>query len=261
MYKPATHPIFPHLVYLKDVNFKGWGSEGKEKTTRLYRLDWEGLDLLRQQQHAEWNKKHWPDIIVSIDFKLNSYYEDLLQSLKFAIPHHYMDEIHENTQKTVIEWNKERHFDTNIREMCLRPAIEYAHVAFELLYDCTFDEKTNYYLRAENKYILVHLLLYRFWMGQTGRGCVQKHAGFPELKEHLKYIVDRATIATMDTEAKSIDKLFQAIEEYEIKLNSCYAKIQKDLVGPSVGLIKKEKITEKAGKKNIDSAIPKPVFL
>jgi len=226
MFKPASHPVFPHLIYLKDVNFKKAGppgSKGKDTTTSLYRLDWENLDLFKQQKHAEWNKTQWPNSIVSIDFKLDSYYEDLLQSLRFALPHHYLDEIHEHTQKTVSEWSKERRFDTVIREMCLQPAIEHARVAFGLVCDCVFDEKTNYYLRADNKYILVHLLLYRFWMGQTGRGCVQRHAEFPWLKERLERL--RNTPETLH-EFTALEKFIKAIDDYETKLNQCYEKIQ-----------------------------------
>jgi hypothetical protein len=258
MFKPASHPVFPHLIYLKDVKFKGWGSDGKDKSTRLYRLDWEGLDIFKQQQHAEWNKKYWPNTIVSINFRLDPYYEDLLQSLRFAIPNHYLEEIHEQTQNAVTEWAKERRFDTVIREDCLKPAIEHAKVAFELVCDCVFDEKTNYYLRADNKYILAHLLLYRFWMGQTGRGCVQEHAGFPYLEERLKWLNDDATKLY---EAAAIDRLFNAIKTYETGLDGCYSKIQAELC-PSTDKPQPVK-GEKAGGKNpkVSRNPVKPVFL
>jgi hypothetical protein len=53
--------------------------------------------------------------------------------------------------------------------------------------DCAYDEETNYFYRADNKYLLPHLLLFRFWQYQTGSGCILNHANFEKLESILAF--------------------------------------------------------------------------
>ena len=182
MYKPVTAFIFPHLVFLKDVSFKSWSEQNK---TKLYKLDWDSFDEAILKRHVEWNAKCWPSTKFSFIQKFDLYYEGLLQSLRFAIPNHYLTEIRRVTQTTMTEWGINRPFDTNIKEMCLGPAIKCIQVAFELIADCAYDEQTNYFLRIDNKYLIAPLLMFRFWQHQTGPGKIGEHSNFHNLLSRI----------------------------------------------------------------------------
>jgi hypothetical protein len=192
MYKPASTHIFPHLVFLDEISLK---SES-DKTTKLYKLDWDDFDSAVLKRHIDWNAKCWPDSSIPIIQKFDEYYEGILQSLRFAIPFSYLNEIRRVTQCAMIEWSIHRSFDTDIREMCLKPAIRYIETAFKLICDCAYDTGTKYYYRADNKYILAPMLLYRFWQHQTGSGRITDHAGFDSLKSRLAWAI---TVSTSDT--------------------------------------------------------------
>jgi len=186
MYKPSSVFVFPHLTFLKDVSFKSWSEQNK--TTKLYKLDWDSFDCAILKRYIEWNEKYWPGMPLPFIHKFDDYYENLLQSLKFAIPNHYLTEIRRVTQKALLEWNQERHFDTCVRDMCLGPAIKFIQVAFRLIADCTYDENTNYFFRANNKYLLDHMLMFRFWQHQTGSGNLEDHSDFDKLKSKLNWL-------------------------------------------------------------------------
>lgn len=202
MFKPASSPVFPHLVFLKDVTFGT--SQAKTSKTKLYKLDWQGFDsTINDKFQSDWKSVHIPDpeapikmpdlwLLSKKDIPIvqifNKQYEDILQSLLFAVPQNYAEEIRNSTQAAILEWNKERHFDTVIREMCLKPAIKHIEVAFKLLCDCIYDEKTNYFSRTDNKYLLPHVLLFRFWQHQTGSGCIMNNSDFDTLRDKLTYL-------------------------------------------------------------------------
>lgn len=185
MYKPAATFIFPHLVFLRDASFKSWS---ESKTTKIYKLDWDSFDEAILKRHIARNAKCWPDTKFQSVQKFDSYYETLLHSLRFAIPNNYLTEIRRMTQMAMSEWGTSRTFDTDIREMCLGPAIECIRVAFNLISDCAYDENTNYFLRVNNKYLLAPLMLFRFWQHQTGSGLIADHSGFNKLESKYNWL-------------------------------------------------------------------------
>jgi len=189
MLKSGSSLDFPRLIYLREEKFKSWSSsDGK---TNIYKLDWKHKDEKHRKRHEEHSKryKRWKDL--PYIYELPEPYESWAQSLEFAIPRNYLQEIRRTSKFSLIEWGIERGFDTSIREMCLEPAISYVAVAFKLIADCIYDKETNCFYKKEDKYIASNVLLYRFWMNQTGRGCVGDHAELWELEnsinsEHLK---------------------------------------------------------------------------
>lgn len=185
MFRLRHRFVFPRLIQLGDVNFKSWSSRDK---TPLYKLDWDAHDEIINEHHQTWNRKCWPAKELPITINFPEPWESKLKGYRYAIPHEYMDAIHESTMKAELEWNQERHFDTNIREMCLKPGISFIEVAFRLLSDCLYSEETNYFLRDPNKWSIgVTLHLIRFWQHQTGSGLVLNHSRFHEVESLLSF--------------------------------------------------------------------------
>jgi hypothetical protein len=232
MYKPANAFVFPHLVFLKDVSFRSWSEQGK--TTKLYKFDWEKFDEAILKEHIAWNAKSWPNTTFPFVQKFNSYYETILRSLRFAIPQHYLTEIRRMTQMAVMEWGVNRPFDTNIRDMCLGPAIKCIQVAFELIADCAYDEETNYFLRVDNKYVLPHMLLFRFWQHQTGSGMIMEHSDFNKIESRLGSL-KRCTSKSpgMDNEIKSLEKFINFFAQQAEDIQSAFSDNVKMEVGGS----------------------------
>lgn len=229
MYKPASTHIFPHLVFLDEISLK---SES-DKTLKLYKLDWDEFDSAILKRHIDWNAKCWPSSNIPIIQKFDEYYEGILQSLRFAIPFSYLNEIRRVTQSAMVEWNTNRPFDTCVREMCLEPAISYIETAFKLLCDCAYDVETKYYYRADNKYILAPMLLYRFWQHQTGSGRITDHAGFESLKSRLAWALEISNSSTSQTisvehikrsklEAEALKKFLKYFEDRSNKIQESF---------------------------------------
>lgn len=231
--------IFPRLISLSEVNFRSWS---QQNTTSLYKLDWGSFDQEINRKHQEWNRRCWPAKDLPITQKFSDPYESLLQNFRYAIPQHYLEEIKHETRKAVMEWNRERHFDTNIRDLCLKPAIAHIKVAFDLLCDCLYDEETNYFLRNPHKYnIFVPLHLVRFWQHQTGAGMIYEHSGLSETKDLLQFKENRLekTEHSNDekSEIKELKDFMTFIKEHINNILKDNAKIledQKPVEGPSL---------------------------
>jgi len=180
--------VFPHLKYIGHTVF----NNDISKTERsLYYLDWTIKDQKCEEKHNKWLRDHWKDKNIPLSPSLPEKYEVWVKNLQFAIPPDYMEEIIRNSREGLQEWNIQRCFDTNVREFCLKPAIAHIYSAFYLMSDCIYDPKTNYYIRGTDKIMAQHLLTYRFWMHQTGRGCVWDHAFMDDLRSKNGYeIVD-----------------------------------------------------------------------
>ena len=214
MYKPASTFVFPHLVFLKDVSFKSWSEQGK--TTKLYKFDWDGFDEAILKRYLDWNAQCWPSAKFPFIQKFDSYYEGLLQSLRFTISNNYLTEIRRMTQMAMAEWGINRPFDTNMREICHSPAIKCIQVAFELIADCAYDEKDNYFLRIDNKYLIAPLLMFRFWQHQTGSYMIGVNSDFHKLQSLLECLKDSKTYT--DEKAKvseiiALEKFLQAFND------------------------------------------------
>ncbi len=139
----------------------------------LYKLDWESFEKKK--------KDRFNDDMAWIDPLPNEYMKTL-NDLVFCLRKDYLSEIRYCTRMAFLEWGKQRHFDTVIREVCLEPAQAYVRVAFKLICDCPFDEEKHYYREHDwVRRIAVHAMLYRFWHGQTGRGLLWRNAEMDRL--------------------------------------------------------------------------------
>lgn len=222
-----SHPLmFPRLVRQGETTFKSHSDSNK--STDIYKLNWAPMDEAREYR---WIQRNGNGPYTSDQtFYLMKYpgtmpkeYDDWVKGLLFAIPRHYLDEIRRTANMAVIEWGKERGFDTMIRDVCLEPAINYAYVSFRLLADCIYDPETNYFYRHANKIITSQALLYKFWSGQTGWGLIRAHARFDKItwlitgeKQDSKLIMGEKQNSNNETE--EVRKFIKAIDKYEKQL-------------------------------------------
>ena len=191
---------FPELLFLREDSIC---HESKDKKTAagsaplpLYRLDWG-------------SRKDSSKIV--------SEYCDYAEGVHYLIAPHYYQEIRRCAMQALVEWTMQRKFDTVIRELCSNPAIAYIDTAFRLLSDCAYDIDKRYWHRDNRRVLLPHILMYKFWIGQTGRGMVELHAGFGRLG--LSAICYDKQRASGDTETlidgQIIAKFLKDMTEFE----------------------------------------------
>ena len=171
--------LFPRFVRTGETNFKSKSGSSDSKTTMVYQLDWDPIDKIREDR---WYKYQAQTSDSKFMGTLPPKYDEWVKGMQFAIPQHYMEEIRRCAHQASIEWATERHFDTMIREICLKPAISYAYVAFRLIADCMYDDQSNYFYRGDDKTIATQAMLYKFWSYQTGRGLLKDHAMFSRIE-------------------------------------------------------------------------------
>lgn len=127
-------------------------------------------------------------------------YDNAIKSLKFALPRDYRREIMHYATMYHIERHRERPFDTVIRDLCLKPAISAIECAFALLLDCLYDDQNEVWMhefvtildrKASNptitldRSLLLSLMLYKFWRGNTGSGLIWDRAGLDALERRM----------------------------------------------------------------------------
>lgn len=217
--------IFPVLHFIRtESNFGNLiNAASHEQKKDIYKLDWSSKDTVMRINFLTWLSKYYPKTsnlftiqtseIEDLSVEWNKKTKDVL----FAIPHTYLTEIRKQSDQAVEKWTETYPFDTVIRDLCLEPAISHVMVAFKLLGDCIYDETTNYYLRTMEKKILTHAMLYKFWAGQTGRGLLQGHACFDELRELLN---------SRNRDFFEIQSFLNSIEEHERIVNMTYNTVQ-----------------------------------
>ena len=174
--------ILPCLKFIKDVKFRSWSSN---KTTALFYLDWDSFDVILDKKHKKWVNEYWKDELPEerppiLPEELEKY----IKELKFAIPSNYIREIQYFSRLAINERNR----GISIGETVVR---EWAHeiietaikIAVKMICDCRYDEKTNYFDKDPRSYHVWHLLVYKIWGIQTGRGLLRKISGL----EHSEY--------------------------------------------------------------------------
>jgi hypothetical protein len=229
--------LFPSLVRQGEVNFKSWSSS---KETVVFKLDWSKVEEIKKQRHADWLKKSWPDKNIPFFPSAPEPYNSWVESLEFAIPHRYLDEIRRTTHLSLLEWGTERHFDTMIREICLKPAEAYVDVAFRLIADCVYDRKLNYFYKGDDKFLVSRVMLYKFWSYQTGGGLVRHRARLEKTDLSFSCSEDEER----DKIVKTVTDVFDAFEkEKEKAFNVIYENC------PKLGVVE-EGATAEDGKGN-----------
>lgn len=108
-------------------------------------------------------------------------------------------------------WKK----NTMIREVCLRPAIEFVWCSFYLLCDCVYDKETNYFCRKDRTKISRYILSYRFWCHQTGRGLLEDHAHFEKLEW---WISDESSFSNQEFKAEG-RKWLEAAKDHQKEMD------------------------------------------
>ena len=208
----STHYLhFPKFVYTGRVEMKQW--RDTEKVADCYQMDWSGKEDRAQKRFADLvGVENTGNVNFVPDFPEE--YNDWLVNLQFVISRAYMEEIRRNAQKCLEEWNIQRPFDTICREMCLRPAIQFAYTAFYLTADCTYDENGQFYYRGPRKSLITHMLAYKFWVYQTGIGVVKYNA---ELERLAKLISWKKTDSG---ERDEIEKFISAVENHSERIRA-----------------------------------------
>ncbi len=198
IYTSQIHNYVPKLIRLdKTAQFDR--PSANKKDLELYKLDWDSVDEYKNKQHAEWIYG-WKDKLPP-DFKdrppptLPQHYDVIVKNIVYAVPVNYLREVWHFTSLYVSEWNRERSFDTTIREMCYQPAIAAINCAFKLLDDCIYDVDKRNWFRSSicgdgkiNKLALRHLTLYKYWRQFTGDGLVWGHAELNELEDLVRWL-------------------------------------------------------------------------
>lgn len=231
---------FPKLVRIGEVNFKAWSDSASETT--VYKLDWSQTEKNKKEHFYKWIKNSKTTFTCSpTEFvgDLPKEYDEWLKNFTFAIPVHYLERIRDFSRRGQETWTARYPFDTSIRELCYKPAISYIEVAFKLIADCIYDSETNYFYRGDDKVIVAHAALYKFWCFQTGRGLIEDHADF----ERLEFIAnfegygDERPVG--DTALKiTVKKFLNAIKEHNKVLDEAHRMSMEDsgpVVGPSLG--------------------------
>jgi len=188
----------------------------KRKKVTAYRLHWDGFDAKLKEKHEAWAKQYHPEQPIPWVPALPPEYEQKIREAKFIISHEYMREIKRMSQAALMEWNISRGFDTNIREQCLRPAIEFVKCAFMLLADSLYDEETQYYSRGIKGWVMKYIMAWKFWMYQTGRGCVYDHAGMDELKRRANFHNDVEAVENKEFADEAFKWIKASEEHYKV---------------------------------------------
>lgn len=190
---------FPELNIIKEV--KNIYKIGDYKTFLLCQLDWSFLDEYKKSKHISWiynfaevkNEFDIKAINQIIDEEINweeynypTFYKSVYEEFELIkIPKNYYDEIIHFRDLSISEWNRQRPFDTNVREKCLEASISSVDIFFHLIYNCAFMFNTEFRGNS-NLDIIKSLWLYRFWKHQTGGGLLISRST-KDLEKHLKY--------------------------------------------------------------------------
>lgn len=178
---------FPELKIISEVD---------EKRTHvmnlLVQLDWTEIDNLKIIQRKNWwrrwglgsqkvtkEEKEVVDILLDeadwSEFNYPKKYDHIFQKYQtFKMSKDYYNECLYLKEKALEEWNRQKPFDTEVREKLLEVGQKFVSLYFYMIIDCiwmTQIEKTED-SPFEILTLLRSLLLFRFWKWQTGGGLV-----------------------------------------------------------------------------------------
>jgi len=183
MFKNYKHPVMPWLRFIRKIEDSEIPQSYRHRGHNLYSLDWSEKDRIMREDFENWVRRCWPQKV--IDGKTPEFvplfppeFDDEVKGYKFMLSPFYLREIRHESQLGVLEWNRERGFDTLMREECLAGAIAHFSSAFTLLADCIVEPQPEDGLLgwSHDLWTLRAILLYKFWERETGRGCVARHS-------------------------------------------------------------------------------------
>ena len=206
---PDSGLMFPILGYAGKTS-KARGAPERS----LYTLTWAEQETeLKQERPKGASLSRFGLADPKCNTGLPFQYDELAWKTRFAIPKDYAAEIERMSLAANNDWALERPFDTNVRERCLEPAIEYIWCAFYLIADCVWDDEGHYFDRSWLSIAMPYMLAYKFWRGQTGSGLVCDHAKIDKLREIVEVRSGRVAMAR-ETRAPIIE-LIAAIDLHE----------------------------------------------
>lgn len=192
---------FPDLIHVRDVDYMvPNGDTGIIRQRKIYKLDWSIIDKQKEEEYKRWLEpiERIPErigvrersykTINKTQKTLPKKYDDWVKNLEFDISRPFLKEIQHLTKLFQTEWNRSRGLgSTHATEVCLDVPISAAKCAFDLLSQCAYDSENDCSYNRNDDYILIkHALLYKFWVGKTGRGLVKNNSGFDRLESFLK---------------------------------------------------------------------------
>lgn len=183
MFKNYKHPVMPRLRFIREIKEEEISPSYRHQSYNLYSLDWTRKNQIMREDFADWVRRCWSEKIV--DGKMPEFvpafppeFESEVKGYEFMLSPSCLGEIRHESQLGVLEWNRNRGFDTMIREECLGGAIAHFSSAFTLLADCIVVKRPKDGLLgwSHDLWVLRAILLYKFWERECGRGCALRHA-------------------------------------------------------------------------------------
>lgn len=186
MHTSDEHLFIPRLIFL----------DATKSAAAVFKLDWDKVDEHKRRRSNEIET-------------LPAEYDNFVKQAVYSISTSYQVEIEHCTLLYYTERHRIRHFDTMIRDMCADIGRAAINCAFKLLVDCAYDNGNHCWFRGNQHYdrlMLRHLLLYKFWRENVGRGLVWHHAEFDRLEEVANFREQRAK-KTLETAKDNMTKV------------------------------------------------------
>lgn len=169
----------------------------------IFELNWKNVDTIKSSKSALKRST------------LPAQYDERVSSLRYMLKSDYVSEINHFTQLFLLEWNRNRKFDTMVRDACLEPAIAAINAAFYLLSDCVYDDANKQWFKEDNlldRLIIRCLLKYKFWRDFTGSGLVRGHAEIHRLVDRYDSLSDDSSALLCQGRCK---KCLDALNQFE----------------------------------------------
>lgn len=170
---PSRKYVIPQLLQI----------ERRKRAAPIYRVDWEKFDRKIADKFTDWKQQFWPEEDIPYVKPLPDVYEELLGEMVYSIDRQHMDEIHYQVLAFWQTMSRVIDFGSHMDEICKEPAFAHMWSAFQILADCAFDIHQGRYLRGYKKIILPHVIAFKFWFRQTGRGYIWELSRLSELGE------------------------------------------------------------------------------
>lgn len=192
---------FPELKIVDRIPNTSKNADSKEFL--VVELDWREIDNHKIKSRKNWYKKYGVpnatkeqevalnQLLNEVDWHGNYLYPSKYQYVfdkynKFNMTQSYYDECLHLRKMAIDEWNRQRPFDTNVRESLLEASMTFVNSFFYMIFDSIYiynpelnsgvDRDEAYF---EHSVLLNSLMLYRFWKFQTGGGLlVDKASSF-----------------------------------------------------------------------------------
>lgn len=212
--KPHVNLNLPKLIKIKDIKVD---HPEKPFSIGLFKLDWNIIDKMKFKEFhnfcISWNIDDIEEIYDRFPqvTSFNNLYKT--DGMRFIINNDYLKQIRNNVlQAYNNEVNINVNNDTMIRDYCKKATEINIQIAFFLLADCLYDEKSNYFSRTDPIRLVTSSLLWRYWSFKTGRGLLRERCLINDLERNYENIFKNENIL----------KYIQDFDDWLEKLNKAY---------------------------------------